>query len=84
MQSITENGGTSGVPVKNPPMAPIYNIPARQDKKVSPWHTEKLFFLAGLPLLQRIQGRLSRRSHPGSSAVSLPLSDFLRVSQVKS
>jgi hypothetical protein len=72
----------TGVPVVDAqvqPGAPILNKSAAGIKKVSTWCTQKLFFLAGLPVLPALPERLSWRMYPGTRSAAVSIGDLLRV-----
>ena len=75
----------TGAPVSDAqvqPGAPIQDKSAAGIKKVSTWCTQKLFFLAGMPVLPAIQEKLSRCMYPGTRPGTVSIGDLLRVPDV--
>jgi hypothetical protein len=82
METMPEERGLTG-PHINPFVSTTVQELPQKDKKVSQqWHTQKLFFLAGLPELHRIPARMHRCEDTRAGTVSLPLADLVHVSPV--
>jgi len=65
------------------PGAPIHIKSAAGIKKVSTWATQKLFSLAGVPVLPAIQETMPRCLYPGTGPGAVPVCDLLRVPAVR-
>lgn len=73
----------SAAPCNDPVVKTAEQLSAGKVKKVPPYCTQKLFFLAGVPVLQAVQKEMSRDEHPGTGSVKVSLDDLLRVSHVE-